>query len=120
MLLSRQQCAIKGNISNPHVEVGGEYRQQEEHQQAPGYFSATRIDYADAAGNLHHPGQVDQKQCKWQKWRNDVDKYLRVSEMCDSNKNKGESIDGGDNMGYHKVSKAYHLLIIHYAGNCET
>ena len=120
MLLIRQQCAIKRNISDPHVEIGGKDHNQENHQQAPGYFSATRIDDADATGNLHCPGQVDQKQCKWQKRRNDVDKYLWVSEMCDSNKNKGESIDGGDNMGYHKVSKAYRLLIIHYAGNCET
>ena len=114
MLLSRQKGAIKRNITNPHVEIGGKDHNQENHQQSPGYFSATRIDKTEAAGNLHCPAQVDQKQCKWQKRGNNFDKYLWVSEMRDADQDKGDSIDGSNNMVYHKVSKDYHLLIIHY------
>ena len=119
MLLSRQQCAIEGNISNPHVEIGRKDRNQEEHQQTTGYQPAIWVDDTDTAGDFHRPCDIDQKQGKWQKRWNDLDKYLRVSEMRDSNKNKGESKDGADNMVNHKVSKAYRLLIIHYIENCE-
>ena len=61
MLRCRHQSPIEWNIGEPHVEIGREDGDEEQYQQAPCEHSAGRMNDSDAACNLHHSGQIDQK-----------------------------------------------------------
>ena len=117
MLRCRHQSHIEWNIGEPHVEIGREDGDEEQYQQAPCEHSAGGMNDSDAACNLHHSGQVDQKQWKWKKGWNDFHEYLWVPEMSDSNQDEGDSIDDCQYVGKHR--KWIELILLTWLLRCS-